>query len=261
MSYRNSYRVPEKSDYYYDESSNPIEEICKYTDNLEHIPAEIRYHMLSVICQQKGSSVYGHYDAPQNKHLIVQINGQGGYFLKKTTAAANIYLIWYHSSKDRYMFWGPSEKTVRDAMNRLRGRIVKYVVHLDRPNERVEEDMDETDYIEPAQPTFDEQFGKSSQKLMNNMGFISGKGLGRNENGRIDSINPIKDLGGRMENRKFGLGYTKPVHTEEAEAVHIEEAVHIKEAVHIEEAVHTEEVHTEEVHTEEVHTEEATQDN
>ena len=245
MSYRNSYRVPEKSDYYYDESSNPIEEICKYTDNLEHIPAEIRYQMLSAICQQKGSSVYGQYDAPQNKHLIAQINGQGGYFLKKTTDAANIYLIWYHPSKDRYMFWGPSEKTVRDAMNRLRGRIVKYVVHLDRPNERAterateraEEDKDETDYIEPAQPTFDEQFGKSSQKLMNNMGFISGKGLGRNENGRTDPINPIKDLGGRMENRKFGLGYTNPVPTEEP--------------VHTEEAVHTEAEHTEAEHTEE----------
>ena len=209
MSYRNSYRVPEKNDYYYDESTNPIEEICKYTDNLEHIPAEIRYQMLAEICRQKGSSVYGHYDAPPNKHLVAQINGQGGYFLKKTTTAANIYLIWYHPSKDRYLFWGPTEKTVRDAMNRIRGRIVKYVVHLDRPNE-TEEDVEEMDYVEPALPTIDEQYGKSSQKLMNKMGFQSGQGLGRKQTGRTEPINPIKDLGGRMENRQFGLGYTKP---------------------------------------------------
>lgn len=237
MSYRNAYRVPEKSEYYYDESSNPIEEICKYTDNLEHIPAEIRYQMLAAICQQKGSSVYGHYAAPENKHLVAQINGQGGYFLKKTTAIANIYLIWYNPVKARYMFWGPSERTVRDAMNRLRGRIVKYVVHLDRPHEP-SEDRD-GEYVVPAEPTMDEHFGKSSQKLMNKMGFISGKGLGRNENGRTDPINPVKDLGGRMENRKFGLGYTKPVYNE---AEHTE-------------AEHTEGDNTEAEHTEGEHTE------
>jgi hypothetical protein len=120
------------------------------------------------------------------------------------------------------MFWGPSERTVRDAMNRLRGRIVKYVVHLDRPNEQSEDR--EGEYVVPAEPTMDEHFGKSSQKLMNKMGFISGKGLGRNENGRTDPINPVKDLGGRMENRKFGLGYTKPVYTEaeHTEAEHTE---------------------------------------
>jgi hypothetical protein len=208
-----SYRVPEKSDYYYDESTNPIEEICKYTDNLEYIPPEMRYQMLSEICRQKGSSVYGHYDAPPNKHIVAQINGESGYFLKKTTAAANIYLIWYNPRKERYMFWGPSERSVRDAMNRIRGRIVKYVVHLDRQSERAyetAEDVDEMDYVEPVPPTFDEQFGKSSQKLMNKMGFTSGKGLGRNESGRTVPINPVKDLGGRMENRHYGLGYTKP---------------------------------------------------
>ena len=208
-----SYQVPEKSDYYYDESSNPIEEICKYTDNLECIPPEMRYQMLSEICRQKGSSVYGHYDAPPNKHIVAQINGERGYFLKKTTTAANIYLIWYHPSKERYMFWGPSERSVRDAMNRIRGRIVKHMVHLDRQSERAyetAEDVDEMEYVEPVPPTFDEQFGKSSQKLMNKMGFTSGKGLGRNETGRTAPINPVKDLGGRMENRHYGLGYTKP---------------------------------------------------
>ena len=93
-------------------------------------------------------------------------------------------------------------------MNRIRGRIVKYVVHLDRPCE-IEEDVEE-DYIAPAEPTFDEHFGKVSQTQMNKMGFTSGKGLGRNETGRTAPLNPVKDLGGRMENRKFGLGYTKP---------------------------------------------------
>ena len=146
-------------------------------------------------------------------------------------------------------------------MNRIRGRIVKYVVHLDRHQsedaydayeidtyeidtyeidtyeiDREEkmayveepyaeepyveepcaypedsEDEDEEEYIAPVPPTFDEQFGKVSQEQMNKMGFISGKGLGSKHTGRIDPINPIKDIGGRMYNRRYGLGYTKPV--------------------------------------------------
>ena len=73
------------------------------------------------------------------------------------------------------------------------------------------EDEDEEEYIAPVPPTFDEQFGKVSQEQMNKMGFISGKGLGSKHTGRIDPINPIKDIGGRMYNRRYGLGYTKPV--------------------------------------------------
>lgn len=279
MSYITSYRVPEKNDYYYDDSPNPIEEICKYTDNLENIPSEIRYRMLTAICRQKSSSVYGDYAAPPNKQIVDQINGQGGYFLKMTAEAAGIYLIWYQQAKGRYMFWGPTERSVRDGMNRLRGRIVKYVVHLDEQakekrvaygraaygkvvygraayemaenrnanrmadergdyemdetkleayksaeqiysHKRVEEiyaeesasemDAEEMEYVAPVPPTIVEQFGKASQEQMDKMGFISGKGLGLNHTGRTDPINAIKDIGGRVSNRRVGLGYIKP---------------------------------------------------
>ena len=221
--YQVPYQVPEKNEYYYDESTNPIEEICKYTDNLESIQPEIRYRMLSDICRQKSTSVYGDYAAPPSKQIVDQINGQGGYFLKMTAKAAGIYLIWYYQAKERYLFWGPSQRSVRDAMNRIRGRIVKYVVHLERQpedpyetydtyaEEEITEDEEELEYIAPVPPTIDEQFGKVSQEQMNKMGFISGKGLGRKHTGRIDPINPIKDIGGRLYNRYYGLGYTKPV--------------------------------------------------
>jgi len=220
--YRAPYQVPEKNEYYYDDSPNPIEEICKYTDNLENIQPEIRYRMLSDICRNKSISVYGDYAAPPNKQIVDQINGQGGYFLKMTAEAAGIYLIWYYQAKERYLFWGPTTRSVRDAMNRIRGRIVKYVVHLDRQSaneiaydedtyDAYTEDEEELEYIAPVPPTFDEQFGKVSQEQMNKMGFISGKGLGRKHTGRTDPINPIKDIGGRMYNRRYGLGYTKPL--------------------------------------------------
>jgi len=176
--------------------------------------------------------VYGDYAAPPNKQIVDQINGQGGYFLKMTAEAAGIYLIWYYQAKERYLFWGPTTRSVRDAMNRIRGRIVKYVVHLDRQSANeianeiaYDEDTydaytedaydevsdEELEYIAPVPPTFDEQFGKVSQEQMNKMGFISGKGLGRKHTGRTDPINPIKDIGGRMYNRRYGLGYTKPL--------------------------------------------------
>jgi hypothetical protein len=173
--------------------------------------------MLSDICRQKSTSVYGDYAAPPSKQIVEQINGQGGYFLKMTAKAAGIYLIWYYQAKERYLFWGPSQRSVRDAMNRIRGRIVKYVVHLERQpedpydEEEITEDEEELEYIAPVPPTIDEQFGKVSQEQMNKMGFISGKGLGRKHTGRIDPINPIKDIGGRLYNRYYGLGYTKPV--------------------------------------------------
>jgi hypothetical protein len=235
--------------------------------------------MLTAICRQKSSSVYGDYAAPPNKQIVDQINGQGGYFLKMTAEAAGIYLIWYQQAKGRYMFWGPTERSVRDGMNRLRGRIVKYVVHLDEPakekrvaygraaygkvvygraayemaenrnanrmaDERGDYEMDETkleayktaeqiyshkrveeiyaeesenemeaeemEYVAPVPPTIVEQFGKASQEQMDKMGFISGKGLGLNHTGRTDPINAIKDIGGRVSNRRVGLGYIKP---------------------------------------------------
>jgi hypothetical protein len=88
--------------------------------------------MLKFICDQshEGPSVYGEYDAPPDRETVQSINGNGGYFLKKTTEAADIYLIWYNRQKNIYKFWGPTERAVRDAMNRIRGRIVKYVVHV-----------------------------------------------------------------------------------------------------------------------------------
>ena len=88
--------------------------------------------MLKFICKEglNGPGVYAEYVAPPNADTVHQINGSGGYFLKKTAEEATIYLIWYNRARGVYMFWGPTERAVRDAMNRIRGRIVKYVIHV-----------------------------------------------------------------------------------------------------------------------------------
>jgi hypothetical protein len=128
---KQKYEVPSKESYFLDRCDQPMEEICEETNYFQLIPDDIKIPMLKFICEhsRKNPSVYGEYDAPPDQKIVESINGQGGYFLKKTTEAADIYLIWHNQKKNVYKFWGASERTVRDAMNRLRGRIVKHVVH------------------------------------------------------------------------------------------------------------------------------------
>ena len=125
------YQVPSKDSYFFDRCDQPMVEICEATNYFQLLPDEIKFPMLQFICEQshEGPSVYGEYDAPLDWETVESINGKGGYFLKMTAEAANIYLIWHNRQKNIYKFWGPSERAVRDAMNRIRGRIVKYVVH------------------------------------------------------------------------------------------------------------------------------------
>ena len=126
------YEVPSKETYHYSVCSHPIEEICLATNYLANIPEDFKHDMLKFICKEgvNGPGVYAEYVAPPNADTVHQINGSGGYFLKKTVEEATIYLIWYNRARGVYMFWGPTERAVRDAMNRIRGRIVKYVVHV-----------------------------------------------------------------------------------------------------------------------------------
>ena len=125
-----NYTIPSKESYYFRQCSHPIEEICNVTQHLTLIPEELRTNMLQFICKEgmKGPGVYGEFTGPPNIQTIKIINGNGGYFLKKTTLEANIYLIWYHRERGVYMFWGPTQKTVHNAKNRIRGRIAKYVL-------------------------------------------------------------------------------------------------------------------------------------
>lgn len=130
-----NFRVPSKDTYFIDRCDNPMEEICISTNYFKQIPDEFKYAMFKFICDQshKSPSVYGQYEAPPEREIVESINGRGGYFLKKTAEEANIYLIWFDRQKNIYKFWGASEREVRDAMNRIRSRIVKYVIHAPTP--------------------------------------------------------------------------------------------------------------------------------
>jgi hypothetical protein len=127
-----SFRVPSRETYFFDRCNQPMAEICEETNYFQLIPDNFKNAMFKFICEQSriGPSVYGQYSAPPDRESTDWINGKGGYFLKKTAEEANIYLIWHNRQKNIYKFWGASEHEVRDAMNRLRGRIVKYVIHV-----------------------------------------------------------------------------------------------------------------------------------
>jgi hypothetical protein len=152
-----NYEVPSKESYYFDHCHQPMDEICEETNYFQYLPDDIKIPMLQFICEysREGPSVYGEYDAPPDRKTVESINGKGGYFLKKTAESADIYLIWYNRQKNIYKFWGPTERAVRDAMNRIRGRIVKYVIHAEPSYAEpsyAEPSYAEPSYAEPQQP-------------------------------------------------------------------------------------------------------------
>ena len=141
----NTYTVPSKESYFLERCNKPLEEICLATNYFQLISSDFKVAMLKFVCEHslKGPSVYGEYAAPSDHETLNYINGKGGYFLKKTAEDANIYLIWHHRQKNIYKFWGATERGVRDAMNRLRGRIVKYVIHVKpEPIQRLRQEPD-----------------------------------------------------------------------------------------------------------------------
>ena len=64
--------------------------------------------------------------------------------------ASDIDLIWYDSEYNKYRFWGPSKFKVVDAMNRIRSRIIKYVVHV-QPEQYQEKQYQAKQYEEKRQ--------------------------------------------------------------------------------------------------------------
>jgi hypothetical protein len=53
------------------------------------------------------------------------------------------------------------------------------------------------------------KYSKFVNTQMNKMGFTQSKGLGRNNTGRLEPIDPVTDLGGRTSRNNFGLGFSE----------------------------------------------------
>jgi hypothetical protein len=190
-------------------------------------------------------SSFGVIPAPLDQHLISLIVGQDNYFLKLTMKKHRIDFIYYDNATEEFHFWGEYQCCVY-AMKEFHHRIEKVSAREAQFNE---DDIynpygysststspyastsqyassspyscasDPEDYILPAEQkvmTLEEQYGKVAKDQMSKMGFVYGTGLGLKNNGRIDPINPVSELGGRTKNLHYGLGYTaQPINAPE----------------------------------------------
>jgi hypothetical protein len=127
--------VPHKP-YYLRETTNALKEICSVTDNLQNIPDQFKMLEFQLQLPYKANMIYGQFDGPSNIAVIKKVNGDGGFFLKKTIHQTVIDFIWFQEENCQYLFWGSSKERVIDAMNRIRSRIIKCVKNYN-PEEQV----------------------------------------------------------------------------------------------------------------------------
>jgi hypothetical protein len=132
----NKYNIPTSETYWYEECRCPLESISRATDYFSKLTPEYKKNMLDSIFKQAriGSSVYGEFNLPDNASIVNQISGNGGHVLKKIVKDTNVYLIWYGVSRRQrnppkkvYMLWGPTDESIRSAMDSLRSRTLHYV--------------------------------------------------------------------------------------------------------------------------------------
>ena len=127
---RKEYTIPDKP-YSLDECESPEDEIRRMTNRYAGFASDVKDRLFTRLDHRKHTtSIYGRFNAPLSREMVEKINGSDEYFLKKTMEASDIDLIWYDSEYNKYRFWGPSKFKVVDAMNRIRSRIIKYVVHV-----------------------------------------------------------------------------------------------------------------------------------
>lgn len=169
-----NYIVPTKP-YYLRAVRDAIDEISFVTQDFQLLPPYFN-NLEDQLSGRQRVTMYGQFDAPTDKNIIKKINGKNGFFLKKTIKEADIDLIWWNEVTNHYLFWGTTKGRVIDAMNRIRSRIVKYVVHLN-PAKNIASQHDRSPSPSPAsynapasfnwQPTSKAAVIDNSRYLMN----------------------------------------------------------------------------------------------
>ena len=86
----------------------------------------------------------------------------------------------------------------------------------DHDAKRPREDFDNTYEL----PKKEEQYSKFASSQMSKMGFQPSCGLGRNNTGRVEPIDPVTDLGGRTSKNNFGFGFSGMVRVDQNGIVH-----------------------------------------
>lgn len=142
-----AYQIPAKP-YYLAQTIRPLEEICGFTYNLTFVSEEFRNNLFFRIGNRQWPTTFGMFNAPTNINALKMIIGEDGYFMKLTTRACDVDMIWHDRQNNMFLFWGPSVYAVVQAMNQIRSRIIKYTIYVN-PSEQAR--------IQPVQESYQPQ--------------------------------------------------------------------------------------------------------
>ncbi len=121
------YQVPPKM-YLLRSTTHPIEEIGAHTDLFHNIPEPYREFLFRRLCDRaKLETMYSDLPAPSDVEILKRIIGENGHYLKLTTSNCNADFIWHDREAKLFRFWAPKKYNLIQAMNIIRGRIIKYV--------------------------------------------------------------------------------------------------------------------------------------
>jgi len=132
-----AYQIPTKP-YYLVPTIRPLEEICAVTYNLTFVSEEFRNTLFFRIGDRAWPTTFGMFNAPTNIDAVKMIIGEDGYFLKLTTRACDLDIIWHDRKNNMFLFWGPCIYSVVQAMNQIRSRIIKYTVYVNPTQSRIQ---------------------------------------------------------------------------------------------------------------------------
>jgi hypothetical protein len=121
------YQVPPKV-YLLRSTTHPIEEIGLHTDMFQKIQEPYREFLFRRLCDRaKLETMYSELPAPSDVEILKRIIGENGHYLKLTTGNCNVDFIWHDRDAKLFRFWAPKKYSLIQAMNIIRGRIIKYV--------------------------------------------------------------------------------------------------------------------------------------
>ena len=123
------YKFPTKP-YYLSQTIRPLEEICGVTNNFTYMSEEFKRVLFFRIGNRPWPTTFGMFNAPPHILTLKKIIGIDGHFLKLTTQNCDVDMIWHDRRNNMFVFWGPSNYAVVQAMNQIRSRIIKYTVYV-----------------------------------------------------------------------------------------------------------------------------------
>ena len=118
------YQIPTLP-YYLALTNFPLEDINLFT-NILNSSNNYKDQLISRLSSRNWPTTIGIFDAPKNVDAVKIIIGEDGCFLKLTTENCNVDMIWHDRQFNRFIFWGPSQYSVIQAMHKIRIRIIKY---------------------------------------------------------------------------------------------------------------------------------------